>query len=1234
MYYWKRSFALLLIFCCALTGKLAAADDNVRLLNGALRQASRGDTATALQVINRYLGQPGKQPAKAYALYLKGTLLDGLGMPDSAQTCLRSSIVRYPGSDWTGQSLTRLGLILGREGRDTSAVRIIEPVAGSYPDSSFTLAALIGLGHSASRAGLDSRALEAYLQYLSSENNEQHLAVAQQRSAALLASRGRAEEALGLLEKISEVSGTPLAQQDLPVQIVAIGALTGLGMPDSALRVVEEIRRNAGDSPLAAPRLLLLIGQAHLAKDEFASADSVLGALAGNNGLAREGVPPDSLYRLLMEISHRRGDMDSYFKRAARVIEFTGERERAYELLERVVAVGEQTGMLEQAHLALTAYAARFCNQQESACLALLRSRFTLASAGADSALSMLEKSGPAGGDTKIAARISLERARLNLAGGDTLRAVALIRDYLADDGDPLHNKDSLLLSFAEIQHNVRGTQAETALLRQLVEQYPATRFWSIASSRLEEIHLFESARPAEAAAELLDLYINQAGQVPGARLAEIAADKLDDYERALAIMQREDPRDDAGRLRLIRYKFLSSLRLLREGSFEGNERLAQAWREIRVLAGAENQSPVDEQALETYLEILRRIAPTLSAGELAEAESELLASLGRLDAGIVRAGILHWLAGRYLAGAEADTGMAVLVLADSARAMWSEAAVIAGGGSIGASAMFSLAEALESAAFAGARDSAASLYKKLVDTDPDGRWGSLAGLRLGAIHLAQERQFLAYRTINLWGEHHPYAVQDIRYRMSLAEASFLTGRFSRAVVLMDELLPGELDTRSRRRFDAYRVRALSALGEYGRATARLTSFRANYHEPESGLIASTLACELYYAAGSPELADGYRAKLKDADGYEELVELFALQARLRRGGDKKTLDNLRKDFENLRDAPWNQFFRVDVAFQAYRGIMACHAATAELDKAAEARDNFRRRYPERRAALAVLMLDEISYYLDAGRLQKAGNLYDDLDLLFGDVFPEDRMLWTGWRLARERADVAEANRHLTALAEKYTWSTYGKMARAELVSLYLAAGRVDYASKLLESVEPGAELRTDQHLGALASIAGAENRWDEALDLRRRQWAALPGLGGGDEAVVLWATAAVRAGRVSEALELLSSFRSADPELTTRAMLLLAEQYRAAGNVDDALGALDGIATLTGVRSESALEALYRRGLLLEQTGRIKAAVATYRQLEKNAGQNSDWLRSARNRLRELESQTTPDSASQQSSP
>ncbi len=1229
MRYWKRIIGTLMICCCTLTGKLGAADDNVRLLNGALRQASRGDTATALQVIDRYLGQGGREAAKAYALYLKGMLLDGLGQPDSAQNCLRASIIRYPGSDWTGQSLTLLGLILGREGHDTAAVRVIEPVAGSYADSAFTLTALIGLGRSALRAGLKRRALEAYLQYLGSENNEQHLAVALRRSAQLLVSGGRAEEALMLLGKIAEISKEPLAQQELPLQMVAIGALTGLGMPDSALRVVEEIRRNSGDSPLGLPKLMFLIGQAQLARDEFSSADSVLGELAGKDALAREGVAPDSLYRLLMKISYRRGDLSAYFRRAARVIELESERKRAFELLERVVATGGQAGTLELARPALNAYASRFTGPAETARLALPRARFALAAAGADSALSVLESSGRNVSDPKLAARISLERARLNLADGDTLRAGALIRDYLATDSDPLHNKDSLLLAYSATQRNVRGAQAEAALLERLVEQYPASTLWSQATARLEEIRLFESARPAQAAAELLDIYIDQAGQVRGALLAEIAADKLEDYERALAIIQRENPPGGAQRLRLIRYKFLSALNLLRQGNYEGNERLAQAWREIGALASAENQSAIGEQVLETYLEILLRIAPTLAAGELAGAENELLAALGSLSPGIVRAGILNWLAGRYLARAEADTGMAVLTLADSARAMWSEAAQLASGGSLGASAMFSLADALENAAFAGARDSAASLYEKLADNDPDGRWGSLAGLRLGAILLQRDRQSLAYRTISLWGERHRYAAADIRYRTALAKASFLTGRFSRAINLIDDLSPGELDTRSRRLFDSYRIRALVARGEYGRAATRLVGFRNNYHEPESKRIASALACELYYAAGSPELAAHYREQLTDVDGYKELVELFALQARLRHGGNRKTLDRLRKDFENLRDAPYNQFFRIDVAFQAYRGIMACYAAGDEPDKAAGARDNFRRRYPERRAALAVLMLDEITCYLDEGNPRKAASLHDDLDLLFGDVYPEDRMLWIGWRLARARADVAEANRHLTALAEKYPWSTYGKLARMELVDLYLAAGKVDYARTLLESVEPGARLRADRHLGVLAAIAGAQNRWEQALDFRRRQWAALPGLSGGDKVVQLWANAAVRAGRVSEALDLLSAFWSDNPELTASARLMLAGQYRAAGNLEEALGALDGIVALAKTRSEPALEALYRRGQLLEQMGLIKQALEAYRQLEQMAGQNSDWLRSARNRLRELQSQATPDSTS-----
>ncbi len=104
MYYFKHSIVTLLICCFALAGKLGAADNNVRLLNGALRQASRGDTTTALQVIDRYLGQPGREEAKAYALYLKGML--GFGQGNIASGDFSANI--SPGY------LVRKGEIVGR----------------------------------------------------------------------------------------------------------------------------------------------------------------------------------------------------------------------------------------------------------------------------------------------------------------------------------------------------------------------------------------------------------------------------------------------------------------------------------------------------------------------------------------------------------------------------------------------------------------------------------------------------------------------------------------------------------------------------------------------------------------------------------------------------------------------------------------------------------------------------------------------------------------------------------------------------------------------------------------------------------------------------------------------------------------------------------------------------------------------------------------------------------------
>ena len=59
-------------------------------------------------------------------------------------------------------------------------------------------------------------------------------------------------------------------------------------------------------------------------------------------------------------------------------------------------------------------------------------------------------------------------------------------------------------------------------------------------------------------------------------------------------------------------------------------------------------------------------------------------------------------------------------------------------------------------------------------------------------------------------------------------------------------------------------------------------------------------------------------------------------------------------------------------------------------------------------------------------------------------------------------------------------------------------------------------------------------------------------------------------------------------------------------------------------------MQALYRQGMLLEEMGQVKQAVEVYKKLEQLARQNSDWLRSARNRLRELETRSGADTTSQ----
>ncbi|MCE5270218.1 tetratricopeptide repeat protein, partial [bacterium] len=163
----SESILIVSLALLALAGPLSASKESLRLLSGAARQAQRGDTLTALEVVGRVLVQPGRDEAKPYALYLMGLLEAGRGNADTAETAFRRLIVEYPVSNYTGVTLAQLGNLLYQRAQDSAAVRVLEPLATGFPDSAFTGAALVVMQRAADRARLGEKAIRAGLQYLS-----------------------------------------------------------------------------------------------------------------------------------------------------------------------------------------------------------------------------------------------------------------------------------------------------------------------------------------------------------------------------------------------------------------------------------------------------------------------------------------------------------------------------------------------------------------------------------------------------------------------------------------------------------------------------------------------------------------------------------------------------------------------------------------------------------------------------------------------------------------------------------------------------------------------------------------------------------------------------------------------------------------------------------------------------------------------------------------------------------
>ncbi|HUU26880.1 MAG TPA: tetratricopeptide repeat protein [archaeon] len=1209
--------AVLLIGLCCVSA-LEASREGSRLMAGAARQAARGDTATALLVIERFLAQPGRDDAKAIALYLKGVLEAAKGMTDSAELSLRRLIVEYPESDRIGAALTQLGLLSYRLGRDSVAVRCLESVSADFPDSAFTPPALLTLARAAERSRLDHKALQAYLQYLAGPIDEAYLVSALKRCAGLLYEAGRVEEAYALLQSTKTAANKDLFELDLPTQLLAIGCLTGLGRADSSLRLAEELRRRSGDKLMNLPKLLFLLGHAHLALGHLDLADSAFTSLASSDRLSAEGIEVDSLFHLLIDIKLKSGKYEDFSNYAIEGIRLADNADRGLEILRMMERIGIKTGNLIPATKGLELFFNRFSSGPQRNEALLIQAQVSAYMGQLDRALKLLGDLTEAGIDSVLKARIRLVRGNLYLNLGDTLRTEAELLDYLDSPGDLLQNKDSILWVYGRIKRNQEKVREEAAILDRLIGNYPASRFWERASERLEEINLFELADPARAANELLEILEQQSGQIPPLRLADLVANELGDYERALAILQQSPPQEPEGRLKLITYRYLAGLKLERKGSVTARERISQAWREIRYLLAHSEKFPDREKAVALFLKIYKFLFNSLSKTDIREADNTLRSELAGLGPGTVRSTALSWLAERYMSQARVDSSLAAFSLADSARTMWSQAIVSGGDMNVTGKAILSLASSLEDAVFAGAQDSAANLYGLLLDRFPNSRWSSLAGLRLGIIHLRQDRYSLAYRTIEDWTHRHRYAANDPEVAAALAEASFLTGRYERALHLLQIIDRSVLDTRRQRIFSCYSLRALTRLGKFSAASKLLLEFQKSYTDEVSQSSAAAIAVELYSAAGSPQMSDLYLARLSVSSEAYPIAKIMSLQGQLARGEDT---DKLRREFERFKRSPWNSFLRVDTAFEAYRGIMACYMAEKRRDKVTETRNEFRKTYPERRAALAELILDEIDYLTSLGNLESAATLYDDLSLLFRDVYPEDHTLWVGYRLAVARGEAAKAGEALETLAGRFSYSPYGMRAKIMLARLYLGAGRIDQAQALLDKLS--AEVVTPfAEAGLRAAVLGARGKWNEALEQRRLQWSLARITESTAEALLGWAEAAMKVGRPKIAMELLTSLWSPDSELTAQARFMLGLQYQTEGKLEQALKTMEVVSNLFSGRSEIALRALYQTGLIQEASGDREGAVITYKTLEIRAGERSDWAHSARNRLRELTAQ------------
>lgn len=1230
----NRHITPLVVYCLVGISSIVYADKaDLRLLSGAARQAARGDTATALEVAERFLGRPGRDEAKPVAMHLKGVLESGRGRTDTASAVLKNLILEFPRSDLVGRSLTELGMIDNRLGQDTLAILRLAQVVSRFPDSSFTATALMLSGRSADRLSLDTKALDSYLGYVNHKSDSKpHLEQAIQRSAQLLYENGRVEEAGFLLKRI--LPPWPREGEELTalnLRLLEIGIFTGLGYPDSALQRVEELRRITGGGISSNPRLLFLEAHALLGMGRQDSADSLFSYLQKQPA---SDIPVDTLRSLLMNTALARGNAEEAAKIAESRIKLSGNPRKAYEIFNNLYKRDDHSAAEALIRVA-DIYLSSFDREPFLSRVRLVKAGLLAQEGNYSGSLVELENIRADADDLSGSGDSQARLITVNsyLFSGDTLRALASIRDFVAgEEGKSRIEADSLTKIKVSLFRSQGRYEDEAEALATIVERYPASRYWQESKLRLDLLRKYYLTNPAQAAGQLLDMLIAGRGEVSTEQAARVAAELLKDYTRAISLLSVDSDRSGQAGLDLIEYRFLSAYRERDENAFAGSSELTQTWRDLVYFIGNEPDPTLTGRAVDLLIDMYRSGSSYLTTADLRDLDGILRGEAASLGTGAVNAAALALLAERMLDNsAGVSDMMSRQAVADSARYFLTGAIANTINRDLRADALVLMAGNLETAGFAGARDSAAYLYNTLIRDYPDSHWAVEAALSLGSLYLNNQQYFMAYRILEQWQFDYPYAADNSRLLASLGEASFRTERYSRAVrLLANEKIYGGLDEMKIRQYRYFLIRSLIELGRLAEAEHELIAFRNSYTEPLSREAAAVAAVKLYLAAGVKELALSFYVRLDDNTAANAAASVFVLTDRLNSGEEP---GRVRKDFERLRDKPWDEFFGIDPTYEAYQGIMRCYMLEGNAGKVEDARDEFRKDYPERRAQQAGLTLDEIEYLVGAGDTQRAASLYSDLEILFDDVYPRDRTLWIGSRLAQAQNRDSDALKYLERLSERYGWSIYGARAKNMLADLYLNAGRIDDARALVEELRQVA-LFPLQSRSLGVDIEMAAGSWQSALDRSLNIWADYPQNVPQDKILLDIAESARKTGRYDLAFEILESFWSPDDQVCARARYILAETYQNRGMTGRALQLRDAISSAFEGKSELALRALYQKAMMLESMGDIKGAVETYKELAARAGARSDWSRTANEKLRELNLPAQSDSSAGQTSP